>query len=251
MSMYVFLGPTLAVAEAKKLCRARYLPPVRMGDVVALVRRKASVIAIIDGTFQNAPAVWHKEILHAIDRGVRVFGCSSMGALRAAELYPFGVEGSGAIYEAFRDGVYEDDDEVAVAHAGREHGYRPLSEALVNIRAALCDARRRELISEVSEAALVRHAKATFYPDRGWPVLFAAARELGVPAHEVNALHAFVRAEQPNAKRDDAVELLRMLGRSSTALAPATKPKALVFERTWFWNQMLVMEGRRRRWRKH
>ena len=41
-----------------------------------------------------------------------------MGALRAAELHPYGIEGVGAHYfEAYRGGEYEDDDEVAVSHA--------------------------------------------------------------------------------------------------------------------------------------
>ena len=81
-------------------------------------------IGIIDGYFQWAPAVWHKEILWAIQQGVHVFGAASMGALRAAELAPFGMRGVGRIFEAYRDGVlpgsgdepFEDDDEVAVVH---------------------------------------------------------------------------------------------------------------------------------------
>ena len=140
MSLFVFLGPTMPVDDARRLCPAEYLPPVAMGDVYALMKRRPPTIAIVDGTFQSAPAVWHKEILFALSRGVRVIGSSSMGALRAAELASFGMEGIGAIYEAFRDGVYNDDDEVAVAHAAREHGYRALSEAMVNIRAALASA---------------------------------------------------------------------------------------------------------------
>ena len=140
MKTFVFLGPTLPVADARALCKAEYLPPARMGDVHAVLERRPSIIAIIDGTFQNSPAVWHKEILFALASGVRVVGCSSMGALRAAELHTFGMEGRGQIFQAYRDGVYEDDDEVAVAHAAAEHHYRPLSDAMVNIRIGLAEA---------------------------------------------------------------------------------------------------------------
>ena len=70
-------------------------------------------IGIIDGYFENIPSVWHKEILWAMSQGIHVFGSASMGALRAAELAPFGMEGVGAIFEAYRDGWLEDDDEVA------------------------------------------------------------------------------------------------------------------------------------------
>lgn len=137
MNIFVFLGPTLPVAEARRILDATYLPPVSMGDVYALMKRQPKVIAIIDGLFQRVPAVWHKEILFALSRGVRVFGSSSMGALRAAELHTFGMEGAGQVFEAYRDGLYEDDDEVAVIHSPEEFGYRQLSEAMVNLRAGL------------------------------------------------------------------------------------------------------------------
>ena len=45
-----------------------------------------------------------------------------MGALRAAELHAFGMRGVGRIFEAFRDGELEDDDEVAVVHGPAEPG---------------------------------------------------------------------------------------------------------------------------------
>ncbi|MBP5873147.1 hypothetical protein F3K24_43140, partial [Streptomyces sp. LBUM 1485] len=45
---------------------------------------------IIDGLYHQAPALRHKEIIAAMARGVRVIGAASIGALRAAELAPFG-----------------------------------------------------------------------------------------------------------------------------------------------------------------
>src|SRR5262249_8598482 len=114
----VFVGPTLPAAEiAARLPGARALPPVAVGDVLALLRRRgAARIAIIDGAFEHMAAVWHKEILLAIERGIAVWGAASMGALRAAELAPFGMRGVGAIYRAFAAGRLVADDEVAVAH---------------------------------------------------------------------------------------------------------------------------------------
>src|SRR5207248_2029284 len=136
--VYVFLGPSLSVAAAEAILDANYLPPVSVGDVCALVldREPPFAIGIVDGLFEQVPAVWHKEILYAISRNVLVFGAASMGALRAAELHQFGMIGVGNVFAAYRDGIYEEDDEVAVAHAPAEHGYRPLSEAMVNLRAS-------------------------------------------------------------------------------------------------------------------
>src|SRR5512132_542369 len=111
---YIFTGPTLAPAEARAVLGATYLPPAAQGDVLRAALRRPHAIGIIDGYFERVPAVWHKEILWAMAQGIHVFGSSSMGALRAAELHAFGMIGIGAIFEAYRDGELEDDDEVAV-----------------------------------------------------------------------------------------------------------------------------------------
>ena len=61
-------------------------------------------------------AVWHKEILLALEDGIAVFGASSMGRSAPRSSTPFGMVGIGAIFEAYRDGIYTDDDEVALLH---------------------------------------------------------------------------------------------------------------------------------------
>src|SRR6185436_15392645 len=79
---YVFLGPSLPIADAVRVLDAVYLPPVAVGDVYRLVREaRPRRIAIIDGYFERMAAVWHKEILFALERGVAVYGAASMGAL--------------------------------------------------------------------------------------------------------------------------------------------------------------------------
>ena len=106
MTTVVFLGPTLAPRDATFLLAADYLPPACQGDIYRAVRdRRPVAIGLVDGVFQQAPAVWHREILWALTRGVHVFGAASMGALRAAELAPFGMQGVGRVFEAYRDRV--------------------------------------------------------------------------------------------------------------------------------------------------
>jgi hypothetical protein len=143
--IYVFVGPTLSAEEARKELDAVYLPPAAQGDVYRAARERPEAIGLIDGYFERVPAVWHKELLWAMAEGIHVYGSASMGALRAAELAPFGMRGFGATFEAFLHGDLEDDDEVAVMHAPAEEGYRPLSEAMVNIRATLASAERAEV----------------------------------------------------------------------------------------------------------
>src|SRR5437867_11228242 len=137
MSVYVFTGPTLSAEEARTVLDAVYLPPVSQGDVYRVSFRRPTAIGIIDGYFERIPAVWHKEILWAMSHGIHVFGSASMGALRAAELESFGMEGVGSIFEAYRTGAWGDDDEVAVAQAPAELGCRALSDAMVDSRHTL------------------------------------------------------------------------------------------------------------------
>ena len=140
MTMFVFVGPTLPAGEIARAGDFVCLPPVAQGDLYRAARRRPRAIGIIDGYFSGAPSIWHKEILWAISQGIPVFGSASMGALRAAELHAFGMRGVGRIFEAFRDGALEDDDEVAVVHGPAELDYLAASEAMVNIRATLARA---------------------------------------------------------------------------------------------------------------
>ncbi|MFI9275830.1 TfuA-like protein [Kitasatospora sp. NPDC052896] len=240
MSVYVFLGPSLPVEQARAVLDAHYLPPVSCGDVTELVldREPPSVIGIVDGLFEQVPAVWHKEILFAMSRGVRVVGASSMGALRAAELHAFGMDGVGSVFEDFRDGRLTDDDEVTIVHAPGEDGYRPLSEAMVNLRAGLAGARQAGAIGAATHDALLAAAKRTFYPDRSWGQVYADGRKAGLPQAELDALREHVRTTRPDAKRDDA---LALLARIRDLVAEGVQPPvcAFDFEPTYYWEKLL------------
>jgi len=243
---FVFLGPSLPLGEALAILDAVYLPPVSMGDIHRLMARGPTVIAIIDGLFEQTPAVWHKEILFALSRGVRVLGASSMGALRAAELAAFGMEGVGEVFAAFHDGTLEDDDEVAVVHASASEGYRSLSDAMVNIRAGLRDARAAGAIGERTHDRLLAAAKGLYYPDRSWSRLLQLAGALEVPAAELAALRERISRARPDVKRADAIQLLRRLaagGAPATVTPPAPGSLPFDFEPTWFWEQLILHEG--------
>ncbi len=69
VSTLVFVGPTLPAAEVSaRLPGATVMPPVAVGEILTLVRRRGVArIAIIDGFFERMAAVWHKEILVALE----------------------------------------------------------------------------------------------------------------------------------------------------------------------------------------
>ncbi|GAB4196242.1 MAG: hypothetical protein OHK0022_13590 [Roseiflexaceae bacterium] len=238
----MFTGPTISAADAAPLLDAVYLPPAAHGDVYRAARRRPQAIGIIDGYFEHVPSIWHKEILWAMREGVHVFGSSSMGALRAAELAAFGMEGVGAIFEAFQRGELEDDDEVAVAHAPAARDYRPLSVALVNIRATLAAAEAGRIIRPATGAALLTLARGLFYPERSYPRLLDLAAAQGLDQAELAALRAWLPEGQIDQKRADA---LALLGHIRARLEAGLPPKQVRyhFEHSIYWEYVRQTAG--------
>jgi hypothetical protein len=235
MSVYIFAGPTIAAEEARAVLNAVYLPPASQGDLYRVARRRPLMIGLIDGLFGTVPSVWHKEILWAMAEGVHVFGSASMGALRAAELSAFGMEGAGAIFAAYAAGELEDDDEVAVAHGNAEHSFRPLSVAMVNIRATLAAARAQGVIGAAAHDALAACAKALFYPERSYQAMMAAASGRGVEPDELGRLEAWLPTGRVDQKRADALAMLALMRERLADLAPKRVNYRL--ERTIYWEQ--------------
>lgn len=237
MIICVFLGPTMPVELARKTLAADYLPPARQGDVYRAVRRfRPRIIGIIDGYFHQVPSVWHKEILWAMAEGVHVIGSSSMGALRAAELHAFGMQGVGDVFAAFRDGMLEDDDEVAVVHAPEDIGFIAASEAMVNIRWTLDAASTSSIITARTEQALKDIAKALFYPLRNYPEVLKRGADAGLPKDELTALEAWLETGRVDVKRNDAIDMLSRM-RAMTGgddLEPMSVDYA--FEHTTMWD---------------
>jgi hypothetical protein len=247
MSIYVFLGPTVSREDALAELPAHYLPPAEMGDIFVVAEQQPEAVLLIDGLFDCTPSVWHKEILFALSRGIPVYGSSSMGALRAAELAPFGMVGVGRIFEWFAQGTLTDDDEVAVVHGSSESGYAPISEAMVNIRDALALAEERGLVSPADRSSLTDVAKGLFYAERLWPTILARGKQAGVPEETLGALRGFLEKERPNLKRSDALQLLRHV--RSLGLSGLPRPE-VTFDLEWttFWATMITKEaGARRR----
>lgn len=237
MTISIFTGPTLSAADGRQHLDALFLPPAAQGDIYRAALEKPVAIGIIDGYFERVSSVSHKEILWAMAQGVHVLGAASMGALRAAELSLFGMEGVGAVYEAFACGELDADDEVAVAHARAEDGYRPQSEAMVNLRATLRAAEHAGVLSAATRQRLEVTAKGLFYPDRCYPILLRRAAKDGLPPEHLEELQAFLPKGRVDQKRLDALALLQAM---RERFASGAKPKQVRyhFELTDAWEQI-------------
>lgn len=228
----VFLGPTLPLSAARQVLAADYRPPVAQGDVLRALEDRPAAIAIIDGYFGNVPAVWHKEILFAMSMGIPVLGAASMGALRAAELHTFGMEGVGSVFQAYADGRLEDDDEVAVTHGPAELGYPCLSEAMVNIRRTLSDAHAAGILSIPVRRRLEEIAKDLCYRDRNYGRILREAEE--VDPFELSAFREWLPIGRADQKRDDALALLKQVRERQASGTLCVRP-LYAFEHTAMW----------------
>ncbi len=178
--LVVFIGPSLPPGGLPQALEADIRPPAAQGDIAAVsLEAKDCVVALIDGVFQGAPAVRHKEILWAIDRGATIFGAASMGALRAAELSDHGMHGRGLIYRWYRRYALAPDDAVAVLHTPEELGAVAITEALVDLRIQVKNSRKKGNITSPQESALVLAASQLHYTERRLKTVLDSARKNG------------------------------------------------------------------------
>lgn len=215
----VFIGPT--EVDRSQFPNFSFYQPAQLGSVFHAVRGGYTDICIVDGVFGNVPAVWHKEILYALDKGVAVYGAASMGALRAAELSKFGMIGYGKIYQLYRKTALTNDDEVCVTHAPPEYGYKPFSEPLVNFRFFLRFLRRRGLIGAKDEGKIIEALQSLHFSQRTKAMALEIMNAHLAPASFAEIEAKFVDLYQ-DIKRSDATDLLtrirdnRICGKSST-----------------------------------
>ena len=169
MTVFAFAGPSLVSADRAAFPGVDGRAPAGAGDLLRLGAAAGDVVCLIDGYFDHRPAVRHKELLLLLSRGVAILGASSIGALRAAEMRPYGMIGVGAVFAAYARGALTGDDEVALVHAGPEQDWRPVSIPLVDVRATLVPARRERAVTRGEARALLRAAAGIHYIDRDWP----------------------------------------------------------------------------------
>ena len=204
----IFAGPSLPAPFRPTDQAFEWRPPVRQGELYRAALTRPAIIGVIDGYFEVTPTVWHKEILWAMAQGIHVYGGASIGALRAAELYPFGMTGIGRIFAAYRDGVLSDDDEVAVLHGPEELGYPALTEVMVNIRATLDKAVAEGALDSWAAARLTEIGKTLFYKQRSWEAILRLAGGPGLPPMPIVDFAAWLSGGQVDQKRIDALEMV-------------------------------------------
>ena len=212
-STLVFTGPSLSPEEAKKILpEAYYHGPVQCGDLIKAMRLGfIRRMVIIDGYFEQRGAVWHREILFALSRGVQIFGASSMGALRASEMPSYGMIGSGEIFKNYYYNRLPDDDEVALVHAALFDSH---ITPMVNIRPTLDKAVRENIISDTEAKQWLDILKQTPYYNRS---LLNFSKDPKV--------NDWLEKNYVDQKKEDAENLLKNI--KNNILSPQTLPEPM------------------------
>lgn len=208
MSIIIYTGLSLSFEDAKKMLDAEYLPPVKRGDIYDLLEKRddIEIIGIIDGVFHQSPAVAHKEILEALKQNITVVGGSSMGALRACELYPFGMIGVGNIFEDYKNGVIESDDDVAVSL--NPETYEQMSESWINMKYNFEFAVEDNIITQSQCNELLKIAKDTYYPKRSFNYVI---KKSSLNDNEKTELINYIHSKQFDIKNQDAKKVIEYI----------------------------------------
>jgi hypothetical protein len=210
MKAVVYTGTSISHRDARKILDADYRPPVRREDIRRLLRSAPEIIGIIDGVFFDSAAVAHREIIEALKLGIIVVGGGSMGALRAYELEPYGMIGVGRIYEMYRSGVIESDDEVALTFDPET--MQPLSVPLVNLRLTLRLAQDKGILTADETAGILDITRKIFYPDRNFRNIINECAKKGIIAYPgKERVGDFFKSHEVDVKREDAILVLERI----------------------------------------
>lgn len=211
VKIIVYTGLSLPFDEAKNILDSTedveviYKRPIQRGDLNLALKENPDIIAIIDGVFHQNSAVGHKEILKVMKSGVKVFGASSMGALRASELDSLGMIGVGYCYNQYASGAIDSDDDVAVMLDSES--LEALSVPLISMNYVFENAVCENILTESEREELSSIAKETFYPKRNYAQTLS---ESSLSDDKKAKLIDFIR-ESEDIKKSDAVELLNYI----------------------------------------
>ncbi|WP_296783551.1 TfuA-related McrA-glycine thioamidation protein [uncultured Methanobrevibacter sp.] len=213
VKIIVYTGLSLPFDEAKEILDSAedveviYKRPIQRGDLGQALKEHPDIIAIIDGVFHQSSAVGHKEILNVMKKGIKVYGASSMGALRASELDTLGMVGVGYVYTQYATGEVDSDDDVAVMLDSET--LEALSIPLINMKYVFTNAADENIITEDERDELLKIAKKTFYPKRNYS---QTLRESDLDDDKKSELIDFIRTS-PDIKKEDAKDLLKLIKR--------------------------------------
>jgi hypothetical protein len=142
-----------------------------------------------------------------LQRGTRVYGAASVGALLAVKLRNLGMIGRGWVFDSYLDGTIAADDEVLVSMFPET--FKPLTVPLVNVRYALRRLSPLHGITAATQHSILACVSAIYFEERTPARVRQALARAGV----TDALIEQVLAPQFDIKRRDGIALIEEVQR--------------------------------------
>lgn len=207
----VFLGPSLKLDKARQIINAEFKPPAKKGDFINLsLISDTRKVVLIDGVFFQDYPPTPIEVFQVIRKSnFKVYGASSIGALRAVELEKFGMKGIGKIFELFKKNIINSDDEIAVTF---DSNYNLISEAMIDIRYNIFLAWKHKIIDKETKQSMIKIAKRIYFPYRSYDNIIAKSLDL-FPSHRISILkfREYICSNRVSLKELDALKTLRYI----------------------------------------
>jgi TfuA protein len=217
----IFIGPSLNHDKARKIFQADYRAPAKKGDLMMLLTsysnsteepNSTNFVGLVDGLFlQDYPPTPIEVYQLLSNKNFHVVGGASIGALRAIELEKFGMVGIGKIFELFRNGATDADDEVAVTFQ-QGAGGDIQSEAMIDIRFNLFVACRKQIITDRVKRAIAKTAKSIYFPYRNYTHVLEQTR-LDFPelSTQLDSFSAYINENRLSLKEHDAIKVVEYI----------------------------------------
>jgi TfuA protein len=218
----IFVGPSLSLQKARKIFDADYRGPAKKGDLlvlsasslISLKNRPNAInfVGLIDGLFlQDYPPTPIEVFQLLSNKNFRVVGGASIGALRAVELEKFGMVGIGKIFELFKNGTTNADDEVAVTfHPG--DGVSIQSEAMIDIRFNLFIAHKINIITKRTKHIIAKAAKSIYFPYRNYSNVIEETRtKFPELSRELDSFSSYINHHRLSLKEIDAIKVIKYI----------------------------------------
>jgi hypothetical protein len=209
----IFMGPSLTHEKARKILDAEYRPPAKKGDFLRFTMPAdgLTVVGLVDGYFLQDYPPSPIEVYQLIMRkNTVVIGSASLGALRAVELEKFGMIGVGKIFELYKNGIVNADDEVAVTFTEEPQSLQ--SEAMIDIRFNLFIAKRKGIIDEITKKTVARVAKSVYFPYRNYEDILDKTKNMHPELeHGLESFRAYIRNNRRSLKEKDAIRLIEYI----------------------------------------
>lgn len=229
----IFAGPSLNPDLKQKYPENQYKGPALQGDIAHATNcSSANIFVIVDGYYKSVPSIWHKEIIYANNKGKIVVGCSSLGAIRAAELDNYGMIGRGKVYQWYKNNEITRDPDVAVAHGPKEEDYISYTVPIVNIKASLKFSDKE--INEKDIEEVLQISREIFFEHRTMPSLLKRLKSSELRDKE--KICYILENKYIDQKKNDCTETIRWINSEPEIDWLQQDP----VQETIYWNALLI-----------